>query len=1013
MKWLTLILFSFILLGCVGSFAEEAIYTGEYYVSFYPDYPPVIGEKITLRLRTFKPAQRVTLLTEREKEIPMTYRQGYWWGTFQIPPDYKPGGHYFAVWVRYPVAPPKTDDFVSRLLRFLGFKKKPPDKFWSRSLISYQMVKERPKPNPASSLVSFEAEVETEEALPVATGEALEIKTTSLEAVPFIIKGSKTISFTSRSIEGSKEGFVPGATREESLRLNIAGKSGDTEINANMISTSAAGLTQISQNEDKISVLVRKGSTEAYLGDYTADLTETEFTGLNKVLSGVKLQGDYDRWGFAALYSSPKGEGKLKKLYGVGTQGPYQLDFAPVVIDSERVYLDGVLQKRGDDYTVDYQAGTVTFIRKTIDPKSELDIYYDFRQTVYEHATYGLRLTARPTPNLKLGATYLDDSDSLAGAAEIRASLSQEAVDPQSHFVVGVDGSLVSDLLTANGEAAYSRKDLNLLAPGSEEAGKAVKLDLSSQLGPLGITAHGKRVGANFEPIAVPDPKQDVTEYGLGLSFRPGSLFGAQGSDDYARYTQSGVMYETSSQLARVSLTPERLPSLEYDFSQNKDSNDPVTGSAIERTITRNSAETLYRLGIWSTSLKGTTEKWRSLSPSEEVTDYTRLNAGVATIGLEKVTLTSNIELEDRREPSGATPHRRTYNLNLSLSPIKQYFFSTSVQYLDDSEQGIQNVTDLSYRAEPNEYFRADGKYNITTVNENYATTEVVAKHTGSLNFDLRPARWLRLRYLYKPNFTLILSANTRSYNNEQQQTEINLLPLSDVMVGALIKTGRAFSVMPQNYYLKQNSADDDSVLYTLKLAPFRIFSTEFDYLLDNGRSTQLATSEPAAYIPGQSFNKKFDAMVKTSLSERFSIDSRYTYQFGTQGSGESAANLADSVSHTASLQGTWNVNDLWSFSLSGAYTRTRDNLSAVPVTYTYSPGCGFIYRQGDRLRVDGNLTYSRSYAGADTELYDYSLRAKYGLSDFVNVTLTAERQFSRAPDFKLTDISGLVEINL
>lgn len=997
MKWLILTLVSFFLLSAVLPClaAEEALYTSDYYLSIYPEYPPQIGEKITLRVRTFAQTQKVTLYSDRSQEIPMAYREGYWWGNFEVPNNYQEGWHFFTVWIRH-----------------AGFSYGRIQPVWSRSLVWYKLVKERPRPP-----VPFQISAEAEEEVPIVTGEGVAVTVPSLEALPFIIKGSKTLTFTSKSIEGSKEGFVPGVAREEALRLNISGKSEDTEVDANLISTSTAGTTQVTQREDKVSVLVRKGSTEAYLGDFTADYTETEFTKLNKVLSGVRIKGDYGRWGFNALYSSPKGEAKYKRIYGDGTQGPYQLDAAPVVIDSERVSVDGILQKRGDDYTVDYQAGTITFIKKTIDPKSILEINYDYRQTVYQHATYGLRLIHRPYPNLKVGATYLDDSDSLTGAADIRASMSQEAVEPASHYVVGVDGALVSEWLSANGEVAYSRKNLDLLSPsGTEETGKAVKLDLSTQLGPFGITARGKRVGAKFSPVADPNPKQDITEYGGGLSFRSGPLFGAQGSQSYEKYAQSGVTYENKCRMAKVGLTPERFPSLEYNFSESDESNDPVTGSNIQRIVTRNAAETVYRLGFLSTSLKGSTEKWTNRAPSEEVTDYKRMNFGLATVGLEKITFTTNMELEDRQEPSGARPYRKTYNLNFSASPAKSYFVSTSIEYLDDSSQGVKNVADLSYRVEPNEHFKTDGKYTITAVNEDYATTEVVSKQTGSFSFDLRPTKYLRCRYLFKPNFTRIMRTNGLSYNNEQQQAEVNLIPLKEVMLGLLYKVAHSFNIYKQdypNYTIKDNTSDTDSALYTLKMAPLPILSTEFNYLLENGASTQRVTSEPLAYTPGKSFGKKFDAMARTSLSERFSVDTRYTYQGTTQGTGESSSNIVDSVSHTASLKGVWNYNDFWSFSVSGAYTKTTNNLSVTPVSYTVSPGMGFIYRHGDRLRVDFDYTYTKSYAGADTEKTNYSLRGKYGLSDFVNMTLRLEREVSRAPDYKLTDITGNIEINL
>ena len=83
-------------------FYERSIYTDEYGLSYYPDYPPAIGETITLRLRTFKPAQKITIYSDRDLKIPMEYRQGHWWGKFEIPGDYKDGGHFFVVWIRYP-----------------------------------------------------------------------------------------------------------------------------------------------------------------------------------------------------------------------------------------------------------------------------------------------------------------------------------------------------------------------------------------------------------------------------------------------------------------------------------------------------------------------------------------------------------------------------------------------------------------------------------------------------------------------------------------------------------------------------------------------------------------------------------------------------------------------------------------------------------------------------------------------------------------------------------------------
>jgi len=183
--------------------------------------------------------------------------------------------------------------------------------------------------------------------------------------------------------------------------------------------------------------------------------------------------------------------------------------------------------------------------------------------------------------------------------------------------------------------------------------------------------------------------------------------------------------------------------------------------------------------------------------------------------------------------------------------------------------------------------------------------------------------------------------------------------------------------------------------------------------LLEQGATTQRVTAEPLAYARGSSRGNKFDAAIKTSLAERFAIDSRYTYQRNLQGSGESAASLADSASHTAALKVTWNISDNLSWTLSGACAKTTDHLAATPVYYTLTPGTGLIYRLGDKFRLDLDWTYARSFAGQVTEVTDCALRARYCLNDQLNVTLRAEQQVSRSPDYRLTDISGNIEINL
>ena len=1003
---------------------EPEYQTGEFTINFQPTYPLVVGQDARLSIKTALLAENIYVDLPEGKRIKLEKQGDLWTGRFRIDSSAREGWQTLYIMIQHRV-PVDYVPFADRLLQFLG--RAPEVRYRTETItrrIFFRAFKPLPPPAPYPYPYPYTPP------LPSAEAERFEVypraEAVTPEAQPLIIRGSRLFSFASRSIEGTREGYLPGVDREESLRINVSGKVQDTEIDANFFSTSSIGTTLMSSREEKVSVLLRQASTEAYLGDYTADLTEVEFARLTKRLSGVKLSGDYDRWSFKALASNPQGQSRLAKLYGDGTQGPYNLGSAPVVIDSDRVWVDGVPQTRGNDYTIDYNAGTITFKNRSIIKTSIIEVTYDFRQTLYQHSTYALRGTTKINPSLSVGATWIDDSDSLSGAADIFQSQASGTIEPQSHYVVGLDGSyLLGDSLALSGELAYSEKKLNLLAADpSRSIGKAGKVGLSSNLGPFGFRGSWKKVGAQFEPVGEAQPRQDILEYSGLLSFRPNELVLASGSYDHNKYVQSGTEYKTINRSAKARLTPASprqggasWPSLEYLFSENEESNDYVTAAYFNRLTTRNSGELLHKLGKVNLSAKVADEKRLVRSPSDEATIYKTAALGASLGEMENLTASGNYEFKETDLPSGQKPLTKTYNLNLSLSPRKEYMLSTVITYIDDTEDGISNSTDLTFRAEPSEKFRGDGKYTVSSLTEPFgSTSEAITKQVGSFKLELRPTPPLRLRYYYKPNYTLLNRTQGITYNNETNQYELNWMVLSQTMVGATYKTVASFAIDKTdfpNFSRKQSTQNAHSQLYTLKTAPLRFLSTEFNYIREDTWGTTLTATTPA-YSKSNGRNHEINAAVKTSLSERFAIDSSLSFKINQSGTEESYSSVTDTQTQTYSLKGILNANDFWTFSASLAYSKSTNLLAAGNAdTYTYSPGAGFIYRYFDIFRVDGDYTYSRSYAGATTEKILYSLRAKYDLSEYVHLTVRGDREISFSPDYKTTDILGNVEINL
>ncbi len=1011
--------------------------TREYDVLFNP-YPMAIDEDVAIRVfAPFNPLS-VTYVFNKTAKFSLKKEGNYWRGIVKPPKEMNEGWNLSFVFITYKrgeldrEARKKALAFFQKMfaaVKLTDYKDYVmiEGKIWIRAFKEPQAAGKLVRIAPPPVTIEGTAVGQEIAILPVSgeasTGEAAVIAASpEVLATPEVqtglkVKGSKSINFVTRSIEGSKEGFASGYTREESLRFNIAGKlDSETDVDANFISTSTSGNSTTSQNEDKVSVLIRRASTEVYYGDFIGDLNETEFGTLNKSLSGVKVTGNYDQWGFKALYSTPRGDPKYFKSYGDGTQGPFNLGNAPVVVDSDRVYLNGVEQTRGDDYTIDYQAGTITFRRGIVLKTWIIEAYYDYRETLFQHATVGLRYKQKVSDDLKLGFTFIDDSDQLYKADEIRETLSN-TIEPQSHYLVDFDGSGRLWNTQFNSELAYSNKDLNILEPGENRSvGKAFKLDTSTDQGPFSLQTNYKRVGPTFSAIADASPKQDVWQDGAKLGYRPSGTYYASAGYGHDQYVLSDTKYLTTDKNFESKWTPQDIPSLNYFYRETFDSNDPVYTDEISRLTTKHDAESSYRYGWLLSTVRGGLEERVNHEPSKEVTTYKTVNFGTATYGLEKVSVSGNVELKDTVLPDKTTPYTKTYNANASVTPNSNYFGSLSLQVVDDSVDGMTNVTDLNYRASPAKNFSTDGKYTIQSIKEDFGgTPEGVTKQTGSFRFDVLPSETVRLRYYYKPSFTRVESANSYSYNDLTTQSEITHTPVRELSTSLIYKTGDTMNIDRTDPRFKReaNHRYTYDSTFLVNSAPLRFLSLQFLYNTSDLDLTEQTIAGATTYDGTLGNTKKYEVSAKTALNERFSIDSSYSYQNQYQSSSLGTSNI-DTVSQTLYGKGLWNYDDNWTYFASYSYTESIDHLlTADNITYTKAPGGGITYRFLQILRIDLEYIRSSSYAASDTEVDTYTLKTKYDPNEYVHINLRGTREISINPDYKTSEILGGLEIVL
>lgn len=208
-------------------------------------------------------------------------------------------------------------------------------------------------------------------------------------------------------------GFTIGSNRDLTLssgfRMQLAGPlSRDVDLVAVLTDENTPlqpeGTTETLQEVDKVFVEVKHPSAEATLGDFNEEIGVREggsFGSLTRKLQGAKgtirsssLFGGILGGRFSVAGGGARGKYHTNEFRGQeGNQGPYRLAGARgerqiiVVAGSERVYIDGVLMRRGEinDYTIDYAAAQIMFsTQRLITNASRIVVDFEYTDRHYE-----------------------------------------------------------------------------------------------------------------------------------------------------------------------------------------------------------------------------------------------------------------------------------------------------------------------------------------------------------------------------------------------------------------------------------------------------------------------------------------------------------------------------------------------------------------------------------------------------------------------------------------------------
>lgn len=183
---------------------------------------------------------------------------------------------------------------------------------------------------------------------------------------------------------GIRIGTTQDASLQSSLNLRISGPineefSIEAQLSDASIPVQPEGNTAQIQEFDRMHIRLHSDKTRIQAGDFVLDQSVGTFQRMNKNLQGIQVEAG-SRFSTRSTAAVVKGKFNRMKISGQeGSQGPYRLtgnegeQYIQVIAGSERIYLDGILLKRGEneDYTINYNTAELSFTPKILITKDK------------------------------------------------------------------------------------------------------------------------------------------------------------------------------------------------------------------------------------------------------------------------------------------------------------------------------------------------------------------------------------------------------------------------------------------------------------------------------------------------------------------------------------------------------------------------------------------------------------------------------------------------------------------
>lgn len=275
--------------------------------------------------------------------------------------------------------------------------------------------------------------------------------------------------YTSGSLSrGVTIGSNQDAVVNSNFNLQIEGQLSEkvgirASITDNEIPLQSGGFTQRLDEFDQVFIELFSKNWSLTAGDIDLSNSESYLMRFQKKISGVLAKGNLNRpagqTDFFASGALVRGKFQSFKFVGIdGNQGPYKIlgsdnqQYIIMISGSERVYANGVLLKRGEnfDYTIDYNTGEISFTSLyTVSSNLRFTVEYQLSERNYTRfITYdGLGFKS---DKFKVGIKYYNEKDAK------NSPVDQNLSDTQKQILAEAGNDKTKMVAPSEVEATYS-----------------------------------------------------------------------------------------------------------------------------------------------------------------------------------------------------------------------------------------------------------------------------------------------------------------------------------------------------------------------------------------------------------------------------------------------------------------------------------------------------------------------------------------------------------------------------